>query len=86
MTDCELGGRPGHPRHLLPRRLPYEPNKPRAVPEAAYPGTCRNVDSVRLHDSGPRGAPAVILLHGFRASLDTFAAPIRAPPPSLSDI
>lgn len=52
----------------------YVPDKPRAVLEAAYPGTYRDVDGVRLRlrDSGPRDAPAVILLHGFGASLDTW--------------
>ncbi len=52
----------------------YAPDKPRAVLEAAYPGSYRNIDGVRLRlrDSGPRHAPAVILLHGFGASLDTW--------------
>ena len=52
----------------------YAPDKPRAVLEAAYPGDYRSVDGVRLRlrDTGPRGAPAVILLHGFGASLDTW--------------
>jgi pimeloyl-ACP methyl ester carboxylesterase len=52
----------------------YAPDKPRAVLEAAYPGDYRTIDGVRLRlrDSGPRDAPAVIMLHGFGASLDTW--------------
>ena len=52
----------------------YAPDKPRGVLEAAYPGDYRMVDGVRLRlrDTGPRDAPAVILLHGFGASLDTW--------------
>ena len=52
----------------------YAPDKPRAVLEAAYPGEYRTVDGVRLRlrDTGPRDAPAVILLHGFGASLETW--------------
>lgn len=52
----------------------YAPDKPRAVLEATYPGTYRTVDGMRLRlrDTGPRNAPAVILLHGFGASLDTW--------------
>jgi pimeloyl-ACP methyl ester carboxylesterase len=52
----------------------YAPDKSRAALEAAYPGEYRTVDGVRLRlrDTGPRGAPAVILLHGFGASLDTW--------------
>ena len=52
----------------------YAPDKPRAVLEAAYPGEYRSVDGVRLRlrDTGPRDAPAVILLHGFGASLETW--------------
>lgn len=52
----------------------YAPDKPRAELEAAYPGDYLSVDGVRLRvrDSGPRDAPAVILLHGFGASLDTW--------------
>ncbi len=52
----------------------YAPDKPRAALEAAYPGDYRTVDGVRLRlrDTGPRNAPAVILLHGFGASLDTW--------------
>jgi pimeloyl-ACP methyl ester carboxylesterase len=52
----------------------YAPDKPRTALEAAYPGSYRNVDGLRLRlrDSGPRDAPAVILLHGFGASLETW--------------
>lgn len=52
----------------------YAPDKSRAVLEAAYPGDYRTVDGVglRLRDTGQRNAPAVILLHGFGASLDTW--------------
>lgn len=52
----------------------YAPDKPRTVLEAAYPGDYRSVDGVRLRlrDTGPRNAAAVILLHGFGASLDTW--------------
>ena len=52
----------------------YAPDKPRAELEAAYPGEYRAIDGVRLRlrDTGPRDAPAVILLHGFCASLDTW--------------
>jgi pimeloyl-ACP methyl ester carboxylesterase len=54
--------------------LLYAPDKPRAELEAAYPGDYSVVDGVRLRlrDTGPRGAPAVILLHGFGSSLDTW--------------
>ena len=52
----------------------YAPDKPRVALEAAYPGDYRTVDGVRLRlrDTGSRDAPAVILLHGFGASLDTW--------------
>jgi pimeloyl-ACP methyl ester carboxylesterase len=58
----------------------YAPDKPRGVLETAYPGDYRLVDGVRLRlrDTGPRGAPAVILLHGFGASLDTWEPWARA--------
>lgn len=56
--------------------LLYAPDKSRAVLEVAYPGDYRTVGGVRLRlrDTGPRDAPAVILLHGFGASLDTWEA------------
>jgi pimeloyl-ACP methyl ester carboxylesterase len=52
----------------------YAPDKSRATLEAAYPGTYVSVDGVRLRlrDTGARDAPAVILLHGFGASLETW--------------
>ena len=55
----------------------YTPDKPRAVLEAKYlnaPGDYLDVAGLRLHvrDSGAREAPAVILLHGFGASLHTW--------------
>jgi pimeloyl-ACP methyl ester carboxylesterase len=58
----------------------YAPDKPRAALEAAYPSDYRTVDGVRLRlrDTGPREAPAVILLHGFGASLDTWEPWARA--------
>lgn len=59
----------------------YAPDKSRAGLAAAYAADYRTVDGVRLRlrDSGPRDAPAVILLHGFGASLETWdgwAAPL----------
>lgn len=52
----------------------YAPDKPRAALEAAYPGEYRTVlgQRLRYRDTGPRDAPALILLHGFGASLDTW--------------
>lgn len=55
------------------------PDKPRAVLEAEYarpPSTFVDVLGVRLHvrDTGPRTAPAVLLLHGFGASLHSWDA------------
>lgn len=55
----------------------YTPDKPREALEAAYappPSQFLVVDGVRLHlrDTGPRDGPAVILLHGFGASLHTW--------------
>ncbi len=54
----------------------YAPDKPRAALEAAYPGEYRQVAGLRLRlrDTGPRDAPALILLHGFGSSLDTWEA------------
>jgi pimeloyl-ACP methyl ester carboxylesterase len=47
--------------------------------ETAYrvtPGDYLEVAGIRLHlrDSGPKGAPAIVLLHGFGSSLDTWDA------------
>ena len=52
----------------------YAPDKPRAALEAAYPADYRTVLGLRmrLRDTGPREAPALILLHGFGSSLDTW--------------
>lgn len=52
----------------------YAPDKPRAALEAAYPGEYRTVlgQRLRYRDTGPRDAPALILLHGFGSSLDTW--------------
>lgn len=55
----------------------YAPDKPRAALEARYaaaPSEFVEVAGLRLHlrDTGPREAPAVILLHGFGASLHTW--------------
>ncbi len=57
--------------------LLYTPDKPRAALEAEYagpPSAFLQVAGLRLHvrDTGPREAPAVILLHGFGASLQTW--------------
>ena len=57
----------------------HVPDKPRAALEAEYaapPSMFLDVLGVRLHvrDTGPRAAPAVILLHGFAASLHTWEA------------
>ncbi len=55
----------------------YTPDRSRAALEAQYatpPSEFVDVAGVRLHvrDTGPRTAPAVILLHGFGASLQTW--------------
>ena len=57
----------------------YTPDKSRHVLEAEYagpPSTFLDIDGVRLHlrDTGPRTAPAVILLHGLGGSLQTWDA------------
>jgi pimeloyl-ACP methyl ester carboxylesterase len=59
--------------------LLYTPDKPRAVLEAQYagpPSEFLSVAGIRLHvrDTGPRDAPAVILLHGLGSSLHTWEA------------
>lgn len=58
----------------------YAPDKPRAELEAAYPGDYRTVlgQRLRLRDTGPRIAPALILLHGFGSSLETWEPWARA--------
>jgi pimeloyl-ACP methyl ester carboxylesterase len=55
----------------------WTPDMDRGVLETKYlaaPGDMLQLDSWRLHvrDSGPRTAPAVILIHGFGASLQTW--------------
>ena len=55
----------------------YTPDKPRRALEATYaapPSTFVEIAGVRLHvrDTGPRDAPAIIMLHGFGASLHTW--------------
>ncbi len=57
----------------------YTPDKPRAALEALYagpPSTFVEAAGVRLHvrDTGPRDAPALLLLHGFGGSLHTWDA------------
>ncbi len=57
----------------------YTPDKARAAMEAQYataPSTFITIDGVRLHvrDSGPRAAPALLMLHGFGSSLQTWDA------------
>jgi len=55
----------------------WTPDLPRAVLEARYlarPGDMLDIAGTRLHvrDTGPRDAPALVLLHGFGASLHTW--------------
>jgi pimeloyl-ACP methyl ester carboxylesterase len=57
----------------------WTPDKPRSELEERYlaaPGDMRQVGPWRLHvrESGPRDAPAVVMLHGFGASLHTWDA------------
>lgn len=57
----------------------YTPDRPRAALEAAYlraPDDLVEIAGVRLHlrDTGPRDAPAIVLLHGIGSSLHTFDA------------
>jgi pimeloyl-ACP methyl ester carboxylesterase len=57
----------------------WTPDKPRADLEARYaqpPSRFVTVEGVRFHlrDTGPRDAPAVLLLHGFGSSLHTWDA------------
>jgi pimeloyl-ACP methyl ester carboxylesterase len=57
----------------------YTPDLPRAALEAKYgvlPSDYLDVAGLRVHlqDRGPRTAPAVILLHGFGSSLQTWDA------------
>ncbi|MET0443162.1 MAG: alpha/beta fold hydrolase [Pseudorhodoplanes sp.] len=55
----------------------WTPDKQRSLLEAKYlasPADMMNVGDTRLHvrDSGPKSAPAVILIHGFGSSLHTW--------------
>ena len=57
----------------------WTPDKPREVLEpiyAAAPSRFIEVEGLRLHvrESGPREAPALILMHGFGSSLHTWEA------------
>ncbi len=57
----------------------WTPDRPRAALEAKYlatPGDMHTVSGVRLHvrDTGPRNAPAIILIHGLGSSLHTWQA------------
>ncbi len=57
----------------------WSPDIPRATLEARYangPADFITVDGMRLHvrDSGPKDAPAVVLLHGFGGSVHTWDA------------
>ena len=57
----------------------YTPDRNRTALEAEYgasPADFLTVSGLRLYvrDTGPRGAPVVILLHGFGASLQTWDA------------
>ena len=61
----------------------WTPDKPRAILEAKYLDARADMVEVggwHLHvrDTGPKAAPAVILLHGFGASLHTWEAWARA--------
>lgn len=61
----------------------WAPDKPRASLEAKYlaaPGDMLDVAGVGLHvrDSGPKDAPAIIMLHGFGSSLHTWEGWARA--------
>lgn len=57
----------------------YRPDTDRTTLEAAYaapPSQFMDILGVRLHirDTGPRDAPAILMLHGFGASLHTWDA------------
>jgi len=61
----------------------WTPDRSRAELEARYlesPGDLRDVAGVRLHlrDRGAKGAPALLLIHGFGASLHTWDAWVPA--------
>ncbi len=52
----------------------YTPDRSRIALETKYPGQYLVVAGIRLRlrDTGPHDAPAIILLHGFGASLQTW--------------
>jgi pimeloyl-ACP methyl ester carboxylesterase len=55
----------------------WTPDRPRAALEAKYfdaQSRYVDVDGIRLHvrDSGPKDAPAIVMLHGFGSSLHTW--------------
>ena len=57
----------------------YTPDRPRAALEAQYdtpPTAYLTIEGMRLRvrDTGPRDAPAIVLLHGFGSSLETWQA------------
>ena len=61
----------------------WTPDKPRSALEAKYldaPADMLDVAGLRLHvrDSGPKDAPALMLLHGFGSSLPTWEPWARA--------
>ncbi len=61
----------------------YTPDRSRAALEAKYagpPSIFMTVAGIRLHlrDTGPKDAPAIILLHGFGSSLLTWEAWARS--------
>lgn len=58
----------------------YQPDKQRGALEEIYAGEYRTVDGVRLRlrDTGPSDAQAIVMLHGFGASLETWEDWARA--------
>ncbi|QYU67293.1 alpha/beta fold hydrolase [Leptolyngbya sp. 15MV] len=61
----------------------WTPDRPRAALEERYaapPSQFLMLDGLRVHlrDTGPRDAPAVLMLHGFGSSLHTWEAWARA--------
>jgi pimeloyl-ACP methyl ester carboxylesterase len=57
----------------------WTPDRPRAALEAKYfdaQSMYVDVDGIRLHvrESGPKDAPAIVMLHGFGSSLHTWEA------------
>lgn len=52
--------------------IPYAELEPEYVSEASQFLTLPNGLKVHFKDEGPEGAPAILLLHGFASSLDTW--------------